>query len=404
MHEKILLLEAIHPSAQLALEKAGHEVTLVAHSPEGAALDELLQKATVVGIRSKTKLTADVLRTHSHLKLIGCFCIGTDQVDLQAAARQGIPVFNAPHSNTRSVAELVLAEIVALSRQLGDRSMQAHQGVWTKSAEGSREVRGKTLGIVGYGHIGSQVSVLAEAFGMRVLFFDVVKKLPLGNSMRVDSLQDLLAKADFVSFHVPDSAQTRMMMGAGELAAMRAGSYVINASRGSVVDIEALAAALQRGHIAGAAIDVFPHEPASNKEAFKSSLQGVRNVILTPHIGGSTIEAQESIGLEVAASFESFLASGMTTGTVNFPPMDLPSLHPASVRIANIHRNVPGVLGEINSIISELGGNILAQGLATDREIGYMVADIEGASGQALATQIGHLATSIKTHLLNKSN
>ena len=400
MREKILLLEAIHPGAKHALEKDGHEVTLVSHSPEDAELDALLKKATVVGIRSKTKLTAKVLEANSHLKLIGCFCIGTDQVDLAAAARFGIPVFNAPYSNTRSVAELVLAEIVALSRQLGDRSMQAHQGVWMKSADGSREVRGKTLGIVGYGHIGSQVSVLAEAFGMRVLFFDVVKKLPLGNSMRVETLHELLEKSDFVSLHVPDTAQTRMMMGAKELAAMRPGSYVINASRGSVVDIEALVVALKSKHIAGAAIDVFPLEPASNKEMFKSPLQGVGNVILTPHIGGSTIEAQESIGLEVAASFESFLARGMTTGTVNFPPMDLPRLHHGAVRIANIHRNVPGVLGEINSIISELGGNILAQGLATDREIGYMVADIENASGTELAKQIGQLITSIKTHLL----
>lgn len=403
MRKKVLLLEAIHQGAKTTLEREGYEVERLTHSPDGAELDRLLKSASIVGIRSKTQLTRAVLEANPHLELIGCFCIGTDQVDLSAAARLGTPVFNAPYSNTRSVAELVIAEIVALSRQLGDRNSKAHRGEWVKSAEGSREVRGKTLGIVGYGHIGSQVSVLAEAFGMRVLFFDVVKKLPLGNSQVVESLNDLLERSDFVSLHVPDTKQTRGMIGANEIGQMKAGSYLINASRGSVVDLDALALNLKSGHLAGAAIDVFPIEPASNKEVFKSPLQGIANVILTPHIGGSTIEAQESIGLEVAQSFLGYLKKGTTSGTVNFPPLDLPLLHPGSRRISNIHRNVPGVLGEINRLISEAGGNIQAQGLATDREIGYMVADIELANSsqaQSLVEKINELKTSIKTHLI----
>jgi len=360
--KNILLLEAIHPGAKEVLERAGHKVELLSHSPAGDELDQLLAKVSVVGIRSKTQLTAAVLEKHPHLELIGCFCIGTDQVDTRKANAQGTPVFNAPHSNTRSVAELVIAEIVALSRQLGDRNSNAHKGVWMKSAEGAREVRGKTLGIVGYGHIGSQVSVLAEAFGMHVLFYDVVKKLSLGNSSRMDSLEELLKRADFVSLHVPDTPLTKGMIGARELKSMRRGSSLINASRGSVVDIGALAQAIQSGHLAGAAIDVFPDEPASNKQKFESPLQGLPNVILTPHIGGSTIEAQEAIGLEVAQSFLTFLGRGTTAGAVNFPQIDLAMPQTEEMRLANrrrilnVHRNVPGVLGDINSIVSELGG------------------------------------------------
>lgn len=397
---KIVLLEAIHPGAKSTLENAGYEVELLSDSPSGAALDTALADANVVGIRSKTQLTADVLKRHPQIELIGCFCIGTDQVDTKRAGILGIPVFNAPHSNTRSVAELVIAEIVALSRQLGDRNSNAHKGVWTKSAEGAHEVRGKTLGIVGYGHIGSQVSVLAEAFGMKVLFYDVVKKLPLGNSQASNKLSDLLKASDFVSLHVPDTQQTKGMIGEKEISLMKKGAALINASRGTVVDIEALAEAIKSKALSGAAIDVFPDEPASNKQKFVSPLQGLPNVILTPHIGGSTLEAQESIGLEVAQSFISFLTKGTTTGAVNFPAIDLAMVHEGAHRIINVHKNVPGVLGDINSIISEHGANILAQGLATDSAVGYLITDVSGAKGEELVADITKLKTSLRTRLL----
>lgn len=405
--KQILLLEAIHPGAKTMLEREGYLVDLHAHSPSGDELDRLLQTANIVGIRSKTQLTAAILEKHKHLEMIGCFCIGTDQVDTKRANALGIPVFNAPHSNTRSVAELVIAEIVALSRQLGDRNTNAHQGIWTKSAEGAHEVRGKTLGIVGYGHIGSQVSVLAEAFGMRVLFYDVIKKLPLGNSQRQENLDELLAKSDFVSLHVPDTPQTRDMMDARAIKSMKLGACLINASRGLVVNIDALASAIKAGKLGGAAVDVFPEEPASNKQRFESPLQGLPNVILTPHIGGSTIEAQEAIGLEVAQSFISFLTRGTTSGAVNFPQIDLAMPQTEETRranrrrVTNVHRNVPGVLGEINSIVSELGANIQAQGLSTDSQIGYLVMDVEDVDGSELCKRISKLSTSLRTRLLD---
>ena len=405
-NKKILLLEAIHPGAKTMLEKEGYSVELLSHSPSGDELDKLLSDVSVVGIRSKTQLTSKVLEKHKNIELIGCFCIGTDQVDGKKANAMGIPVFNAPHSNTRSVAELVIAEIVILSRQLGDRNSNAHKGIWMKSADGAREVRGKTLGIVGYGHIGSQVSVLAESFGMRVLFYDVIKKLPMGNSQSQDRLDDILKKSDFVSLHVPDTKQTKGLIGARELALMKPGACLINASRGSVVDIDALAAKIKSGSLGGAAIDVFPDEPASNKQKFESPLQGLPNVVLTPHIGGSTIEAQESIGLEVAQSFLSFLSRGTTAGAVNFPQIDLAMIQTEETRkadrrrIMNVHRNVPGVLGEINSIVSELGANIQAQGLATDSQIGYLVMDVEEVDGAELCKRIQALETSLRTRLL----
>jgi D-3-phosphoglycerate dehydrogenase / 2-oxoglutarate reductase len=404
--QRILLLESIHPGAKDLLEREGHKVDLISHSPTGAELNELLSGVSVVGIRSKTQLTSEVLEKNKQLELIGCFCIGTDQVATVKANALGIPVFNAPHSNTRSVAELVIAEIVALSRQLGDRNTNAHNGVWTKSAEGAREVRGKTLGLVGYGHIGSQVSVLAEAFGMHVLFYDVIKKLSLGNSQRTENLHELLKKSDFVSLHVPDTQQTRGMIGARELKLMKRGAALINASRGLVVDIPSLAEALKSGALGGAAIDVFPDEPASNKQKFESPLQGLPNVILTPHIGGSTVEAQEAIGLEVAQSFLSFLSRGTTSGAVNFPQIDLAMPQTEETRranrrrVANVHCNVPGVLGEINSIVSELGANIQAQGLSTDSQIGYLVMDVEDVDGAELCSRIQKLGTSLRTRLL----
>lgn len=398
--KRILLLEGIHPKAKEMLEREGFQVRLETYSPNEADLKVWLRDADVVGIRSKTQLTAEILSANPHLQAIGAFCIGTDQISTAQANALGIPVFNAPYSNTRSVAELVIAEIICLARQLGDRSMMAHQGEWMKSADGSHEVRGKTLGLVGYGHIGSQVSVLAESLGMRVIYFDTVKKLPLGNSVPVRSLEELLRQSDFVSLHVPDTLHTRNMMTAKELAFMKPGAHLINASRGLVVSIPDLAQALRERRIGGAAIDVFPYEPASNKEKFTSELQGLRNVILTPHIGGSTLEAQESIGYEVAQSFLNFLRTGSTRGAVNFPNVDLPVLHAGSHRIVNVHKNVPGVLREINGIVSEIGANIEAQSLSTDQNVGYLVMDMAQGEAASVAARISQLATSIKTRVL----
>lgn len=398
--KRILLLEGISAKAKELLEQEGYQVRLESYSPNEKELAEWLKDADVLGIRSKTQVTRAVLEANPHLLTVGAFCIGTDQVALECANKLGIPVFNAPYSNTRSVAELVMAEVVSLSRQLGDRNMKAHNGEWLKSADGSHEVRGKTLGIVGYGHIGSQVSVLAEAFGMRVVYFDTVKKLPLGNSVACRTLTELLGLADFVSLHVPDTSSTKGMIGAAELRAMKKGAHLINASRGSVVDIPALASSLREKHVGGAAVDVFPVEPASNKEKFVSELQGLPNVILTPHIGGSTLEAQEAIGFEVSQSFLNFLRSGSTRGAVNFPNVDLPVLHKGSHRIVNVHKNVPGVLREINGIVSEVGANIEAQSLSTDQNIGYLVMDMAQGEAQTVSTRIAKLETSIKTRVL----
>lgn len=397
---RILLLEGIHPKAKEVLEYEGFTVRLEKHSPNEADLRAWIKECDAIGIRSKTRITSSLIAENPHLVAIGAFCIGTDQVDLGAANAAGIPVFNAPYSNTRSVAELVMAEIVALSRQLGDRNMKMHRGEWQKSADGAHEVRGKTLGIVGYGHIGSQVSVLAEAFGMRVIYFDIVKKLPLGNSRPCRSLEELLAEADFVSLHVPDTEQTRGMIGAKQLARMKKGAHLINASRGTVVDLAELAKAIREKHLAGAAIDVFPNEPSSNGQKFACELQGLPNVILTPHIGGSTMEAQESIGAEVAQSFIGFFKTGSTRGAVNFPNVDLPVVHQGCRRIINVHKNVPGVLGDINGIVSEVGANIQAQSLATDPHIGYLVMDIEKAEANEVADRISKLETSIKTRVV----
>ena len=295
---RILLTENIHEIAKKSLSEEGFKVDLLAHAPTEDEYIKILKNYDVLGIRSKSIVTENILKNNPHLLTIGAFCIGTNQINLKKANKLGIAVFNAPHSNTRSVAELVLAEMIALSRQLGDRNTLAHQGEWMKSAEGSKEVRGKTLGIVGYGHIGSQVSILAEAFGLKVLFYDVIKKLPLGNAKSFTSLDDLLKKSDFVSLHVPETPSTSFMITEKQLSLMKKGSFLINASRGSVVNINDLVQALKSNHIAGCALDVFPHEPASNEEKFKTPLQGLKNVILTPHIGGSTEEAQYAIGLE----------------------------------------------------------------------------------------------------------
>ena len=397
---KVLLLEGIHPCAKARLEDAGFHVDIETGALPEDELCKRLAGYQALGIRSKTQVTKKVLSSGKDLICVGAFCIGTNQLDLKTANLSGIPVFNAPYSNTRSVAELMIAEMIALSRMLGDVNTAAHNGEWLKSSKGAKEVRGKTLGIVGYGHIGSQVSVLAEAFGMRVVYFDSIKKLPLGNSQPCRTLEDVLKQSDFVSLHVPDTAQTKNMMGATQFAQMKAGAHLINASRGSVVVIPELAKALRSKHVGGAAVDVFPEEPASNKEKFKSELQGLANVILTPHIGGSTLEAQESIGYEVAQSFLNFLRSGSTRGAVNFPNVDLPVLHEGSHRIVNVHRNVPGVLKEINGIVSEVGANIEAQSLSTDQNIGYLVMDMKQVEAKTIADRIAKLETSIKTRVL----
>lgn len=396
---KILLVENIHSIAKTRLEEEGYEVDLISYAPNEEELITLLKKYHVLGIRSKTEVTAKVIENSKHLHAIGAFCIGTNQINLSAAKNIGLPVFNAPHANTRSVAELVIAEMISLSRQLGDRNMKAHSGDWMKTADGSREVRGKTLGIIGYGHIGSQLSILAEAMGMKVVFFDVIKKLPLGNARSMRSIEELLEVSDFVSLHVPETLQTKNMISQKEFKAMKKGSCLINASRGTVVVIEDLVEALKSKHLAGCAIDVFPLEPASNKEKFVSPLQGLGNVILTPHIGGSTEEAQYSIGLEVSESFRKFLQVGSTAGAVNFPNIDL-AFHEGIKRIQNVHKNEPGVLGEINGIISKHGANIQGQFLSTDEKIGYLVIDVETDNADPLAQEIQKSARSLRTRIV----
>jgi len=342
---------------------------------------------------------AAIIRESNRLLSIGCFCIGTNQVDLGAAHTAGIPVFNAPFSNTRSVAELVISEVVALSRKLADRSSEMHLGKWQKSAKGSHEVRGKTLGIVGYGRIGRQVGVLAEAMGMQVVFYDIAQQLPMGNNRPLSSLDEVLASSDFLTLHVPASASTHEMIGEAELARMRRGSYLLNLSRGTVVVIEALAAALKSGHLGGAAIDVFPKEPKANGEGFESALRGVENVILTPHIGGSTLEAQEAIGREVASALLRFLNTGATAGAVNFPSVD-PPVQDGRHRILNVHKNVPGVLSNINRIISDVQANVEGQVLATDPEVGYLVMDLDRSVSEEVRSKVAALDTSIRTRIL----
>jgi D-3-phosphoglycerate dehydrogenase len=398
-NSRILLVENIHPVAKEMLEAEGYKVDLLTYAPGEEELIKLLPDYCAIGIRSKTEVSANVMEHSGKTFTIGAFCIGTNQIDLQAARRKGIAVFNAPHSNTRSVAELVIAEMVALSRQLGDRNSLAHRGEWMKSAEGSREVRGKTLGIIGYGHIGSQVSILAESMGLQVLFYDVVKKLPLGNARAVVSLDELLRLSDFVTLHVPEIQETMNMIGAREFGLMKKGACLINASRGTVVVIDDLVKALKEKHLGGCAIDVFPIEPASNKEKFVSPLQNLPNVILTPHIGGSTEEAQRAIGMEVAESFRRFLKIGSSSGAVNFPNVDLP-VKKGTSRILNVHRNEPGVLGEINTIISSAGANIEGQYLSTDDEVGYLVMDVHSTHATELAENINKLKRSIRTRVV----
>ena len=374
---KILLLEGIHSSAVAALKEDGY--TTVEYHAKSLAGEELFaaaRDAYFLGIRSATRLTAEFFENAPRLTGVGCFCIGTNQVDLAAAEARGIPVFNAPFSNTRSVAEFVIAETIMLMRGVPLRSTLARRGAWVKTASGSHEVRGKTLGIVGYGHIGSQVSVLAEALGMQVVFFDIESKLALGNARRLPTLDALLEASDVVTLHVPETPQTAGMIGSEQLARMKTGAHLINASRGTVVDIDALAGALRSHHLAGAAIDVFPREPKGAGEEFVSPLREFDNVLLTPHVGGSTEEAQDSIGGEVAGKLIKYSNNGSTLSAVNFPEVSLPE-HPGKQRLLHIHHNQPGVLSGINAIFSEQRINIAGEYLQTNARIGYVVLDIE---------------------------
>jgi D-3-phosphoglycerate dehydrogenase / 2-oxoglutarate reductase len=397
---KFLLLEGIHPSAVAVIQAAGYtQIESLAGALSGEELERRLAGVHFLGIRSRTQLTAQVLAHASRLAAVGCFCIGTNQVDLAAARDLGIAVFNAPYSNTRSVAEMVLAEAILLMRGIPEKSAVAHRGGWLKSAKDAFEVRGKTLGIVGYGAIGTQLSVLAEALGLNVLFFDVVRKLPLGNASQINRLDDLLARADVVSLHVPETAATRWMMGPAQIAAMKQGGVLINASRGTVVDIEALADALRKRRLAGAAIDVFPEEPRSNDDPFESPLRGLDNVILTPHIGGSTVEAQENIGIEVAEKLVKYSDNGTSTSSVNFPEVALPA-HPGKHRLLHIHRNVPGVLSEINKVFSERHINIAAQYLQTRADVGYVVIDIDAEHSDLALAKLADVPGTLRSRVL----
>jgi D-3-phosphoglycerate dehydrogenase len=373
---RVVLFEGISQSAVDVFTASGYQqVELLSKSLSGDELKARIANAHIVGIRSRTQLTAEVLAEARKLITIGCFCIGTNQVDLEAAELAGVPVFNAPYSNTRSVAELVVAEAIMLMRGIPQKNAECHRGGWSKSALGSHEVRGKTLGIVGYGHIGTQVGVLAESLGMQVLFHDIETKLSLGNARTAASLDDLLERSDIVTLHVPETPATQMMFGAAQIARMKPGAHLINASRGTVVDIDALAAALESGHVGGAAVDVFPIEPKGNGDVFESPLARFDNVILTPHVGGSTLEAQDNIGTEVAAKLVRYSDNGSTLSAVNFPEVTLPE-HAGSHRILHIHRNVPGVLSRINELFSREGVNIDGQFLRTDAKVGYVVIDI----------------------------
>ncbi|MDD7568967.1 MAG: phosphoglycerate dehydrogenase [[Actinobacillus] rossii] len=399
---KFLLLEGVHQNALDVLHDAGYtniEYHKKALEPE--ELKEAIKDAHFVGLRSRTNLTADILEHANKLIAVGCFCIGTNQVDLVAAKEKGIPVFNAPYSNTRSVAELVLAEIILLMRQIPKANAEVHRGEWNKSAVGSHEVRGKKLGIVGYGHIGSQLSIIAESLGMKVYFYDVETKLPLGNAQQLNTLEELLSSCDVVSLHVPENPSTKNLMSAERIAQLKQGSILVNAARGTVVDIDALAIALEAGKIRGAAVDVFPVEPASADEIFESPLRKFDNVLLTPHIGGSTVEAQENIGTEVALKFVKYSDNGSTLSAVNFPEVSLPEHATGTAkRLLHIHHNKPGILNKINQVFVNANVNIAAQFLQTDPSIGYVVIDVESDNIDELLTQLKEIDGTIRARLL----
>ncbi|MBB5876504.1 MULTISPECIES: phosphoglycerate dehydrogenase [Xanthomonas] len=399
---RVLLLEGVSQTAVDVFRAAGYsQIELHAKSLPEDELKQRIAEAHIVGIRSRTQLSAEVLAHAKRLIAVGCFCIGTNQVDLDAAELAGIPVFNAPYSNTRSVAELVIAEAILLLRGIPQKNAECHRGGWSKSATGSHETRGKVLGIVGYGHIGTQVGVLAESLGMQVIFHDIETKLSLGNARTATDLDDLLARADVVTLHVPETAATRNMIGATQLAQMKPGAHLINASRGTVIDIDALDAALRSGHIGGAAVDVFPIEPKGNGDAFESPLAAHDNVILTPHVGGSTLEAQDNIGVEVAAKLVRYSDNGSTLSAVNFPEVTLPE-HAESLRLLHIHRNVPGVLSQINELFSRHNVNIDGQFLRTDPKVGYVVIDVAASEELAavLKDELAQVAGTLRTRIL----
>lgn len=397
---KFVLLEGVHQSALESLHEAGYtNIDYRKTALSGSELIEAVKDAHFVGIRSRTQLTAEVFAQAPKLIAAGCFCIGTNQVNLSAAQEHGVAVFNAPFSNTRSVAELIIAEAILLLRGIPEKNAGCHRGEWLKSAAGSYEIRGKTLGIVGYGAIGSQASVLAESLGMKVVYYDVISKLPMGNASACHSLDQLLRESDIVSLHVPQLASTENLMGERELSQMKKGAILLNASRGNVVDIDALANALDNKQLAGAAIDVFPVEPKSNNEEFVSPLRRFDNVILTPHIGGSTIEAQENIGMEVAHKFIKYSDNGTTIGSVNFPEVALPK-HEGVHRLLHIHRNVPGVLMAINRIFSENDINIAGQYLQTNEKVGYVVIDVNSEYSELALEQLRAIPATIRCRVL----
>ena len=397
---KFLLLEGVHQNALDVLQAAGYtNIEYHKKALDGEELIEAIKDAHFIGLRSRTHLTKEVLAHANKLIAIGCFCIGTNQVDLQEAKRRGIPVFNAPFSNTRSVAELVLAEIILLMRQVPKANAEVHRGVWNKSAAGSNEVRGKKLGIIGYGHIGSQLSVIAEAVGMQVYFYDIENKLPLGNAQQIATLDELLSSCDAISLHVPENASTKNLMNAARIAQLKEDAVLINAARGTVVDIDALATRLEAGSLRGAAIDVFPEEPASINDPFESPLRQFDNVILTPHIGGSTSEAQANIGTEVANKFVKYSDNGSTLSAVNFPEVSLPT-HDNTKRLLHIHANKPGILNKINQVFVDANVNIAGQYLQTDPEIGYVVIDVQSEDTADFLARLKEIDGTIKARVL----
>ncbi|GMQ47709.1 phosphoglycerate dehydrogenase [Vibrio sp. 10N] len=398
---KILLLEGLHPSSVEVLQAAGY--TNITYHKGSLPEDELMEAVKdvhFIGIRSRTNLTDKVINAAEKLVAIGCFCIGTNQVNLEAAAKRGVPVFNAPFSNTRSVAELVLGQILLLLRGIPEKNALAHRGIWKKSADNSYEARGKRLGIIGYGHIGTQLGIIAENLGMRVYFYDIENKLSLGNATQVHTMTELLNKCDVISLHVPETAGTKNMMGAAEFERMKPGSIFINAARGTVVDIPALCDALEGGHLAGAAIDVFPEEPKTNADPFESPLMKFDNVILTPHVGGSTQEAQENIGVEVAGKLAKYSDNGSTLSSVNFPEVSLPE-HTDCSRLLHIHQNRPGILTQINTIFAEEGINIAGQYLQTSADIGYVVIDVETARSEEALAKLKQIEGTLRARILH---
>lgn len=397
---KILLLEGIHKSALDYFKGNGYSnVQLLPYAPEADELKDHLKSTNIIGIRSRTQLDKELLGHASKLFAVGCFSIGTNQVDGFAAKMLGIPVFNAPFSNTRSVAELVIAECILMMRDIPAKNAAAHKGSWLKSASHSYEVRGKNLGIIGYGHIGSQVSILAEAIGMNVYYYDIEKKLSLGKAIACTSLEKLLGIAHIVTLHVPETPFTRNMIGADELSKMRKGSFLLNASRGSVVEIPSLAEALKSGHIQGAALDVFPDEPASNSDSFTSELQQFDNVILSPHVGGSTLEAQENIGIEVAEKLVNYSDTGSTIGATNFVQLALQPNHNVQ-RFLHIHHNVPGMLKEVNYLFTSKGINIASEYLQTDPEIGYAIIDTDSDLDISILKELRSIEGTIRARML----